>query len=122
MFRSPQLSHVHKLHALGSQLSVLKRMYEGYTLIIDRIINRPKPIFTGPARLDNSGNAEQDEHGERLSMLEGERIQAEGYGAPISSAAALRFERLRDRISLYALSEIRSCLDEKDSLMSMVDT
>ena len=95
MFKSPQLDHVHKLHSLGNQLGSLKKVYGGYNLIIERIINRPR-------------------------QLELEKLQPEGYGVSISPAAALRFERLQDRISLYALSEIDSCIDEKNSLMSMV--
>lgn len=42
------------------------------------------------------------------------------FGAPLSSAATVRFERLRDRINLYALSEIQECLDEKESLVFLV--
>ena len=96
MFKSPQLDHVHSLHSLGNQLGSLKKIYGGYNLIIERIINRPS------------------------GLLELGKVQMEGYGVSISSAAALRFERLKDRISLYALSEIESCIDEKNSLMSMV--
>lgn len=112
MFQSAQLNHVHKLHALGNQLSVLKRMYEGYNLIIEKIINRPY-------QLGYSGHTEQDAAGSQLGQLEHGKLQAEGYGVPITPSAALRFERLKDRIQLYALSEIQSCLEEKNSLMSM---
>ena len=120
MFQSATLDHVHKLHSLGRQLSELKRVYEGYNLIIQRIINRPHQLNTGPMKLGYSGVSERDSDGFRAGTLELEKTQAEGYGVPISSAAALRFERLKDRITLYLLSEIGSCLDEKNSLMSMV--
>ena len=47
---------------------------------------------------------------------------SETFGAPLSQAAIVRFERLLDRINLYALSEIQECLDEKDALVFMVST
>jgi len=40
-------------------------------------------------------------------------------GVPLSSHAVARFERLRDRIKLYALAELQDCLDEKDGLVNM---
>lgn len=40
-------------------------------------------------------------------------------GVSLSSAARVRFERLKDRIILYALSEIQECIDQKDSLVMM---
>jgi Mg2+ and Co2+ transporter CorA len=40
-------------------------------------------------------------------------------GVSLSSAAKVRFERLKDRILLYALSEIDECLAQKDSLVMM---
>ena len=113
MFRSARLDHVHELHSLDTRLNILKRMYAGYNLIIERLLNRTKQIA-----------AESKRHGrdedEKSGLPEADKFQAEGYGVHISAAAALRFERLKDRISLYLLSEIQSCLEEKDSLMSMV--
>ena len=54
-------------------------------------------------------------------LLEGQVTSSvQTFGAPLSSAASVRFERLRDRINLYALSEIQECLDEKESLVFLV--
>ena len=47
--------------------------------------------------------------------LEGARL-----GAALTPHTIVRFERLRDRIGLYALSEIQECLDTKDALVLMV--
>lgn len=44
----------------------------------------------------------------------------QSYGVSLSPAAVVRFERLRDRIKLYALSEIQDCLDDKESLVFLV--
>lgn len=41
-------------------------------------------------------------------------------GASLSSAARVRFERLKYRIRLYALSEIDECVSQKESLVMMV--
>ena len=122
MFQSATLDHVHKLHSLGHQLGVLKRMYEGYNLIIERIIYRPRQLNTGPVRVGYTKETDKDSSGDKSGQIELGKMQAEEYGVPITSAAALRFERLKDRITLYALSEIGSCIDEKNSLMAMVSS
>ena len=60
-------------------------------------------------------------HGESM-ILQGESTsRMQTFGAPLSSAASVRFERLRDRINLLALSEIQECLDEKESLVFLVN-
>lgn len=41
-------------------------------------------------------------------------------GVSISSAARVRFERLKDMITLYALSECEDCLRQKEELVQMV--
>ena len=43
-------------------------------------------------------------------------------GVALASTATVRFARLKDRINLYALSEIQECLDEKESLVFLVST
>ena len=59
-------------------------------------------------------------HGETMVLERGGTSRVQTFGAPLSSAASVRFERLRDRINLLALSEIQECLDEKDSLVFLV--
>lgn len=121
MFKSPQLDHVHKLHSLGRQLNVLKRLYEGYTLIIERLNHGPhQGTASGRLQHKSSGSSRSAADNAKGDLMSVTYTSPEGYGVVISPAASLRFERLRDRITLYALSEIRSCLDEKDSLMAMV--
>lgn len=91
-------------------------MYQSYALIIERILDRQKPLHSStgnPSSINGS-------HSETL-ILEGKvTSEIETFGAPLSSAATVRFERLRDRINLYALSEIQECLDEKESLVFLV--
>jgi hypothetical protein len=41
-------------------------------------------------------------------------------GEFLSPSAVARFERLRDRIDLYALSELKACIAEKEALVGMV--
>ena len=113
MFTKPQVPLIQKLHQYGRELAVLKRMYQSYELIIERILDRQKPLHSSNG--DPSGS-----HSE-VSPLEGETpSRSQTFGAPLSSAATVRFERLRDRIKLYALSEIQECLDEKESLVFLV--
>ncbi|KAF6234413.1 hypothetical protein HO173_007446 [Letharia columbiana] len=113
MFTKPQVPLIQRLHQYGRELAVLKRMYQSYALIIERILDRQKPLHSSTG----DPSSVRDNHGEAL-ISEGQvtsKIQT--FGAPLSSAATVRFERLRDRINLYALSEIQECLDEKDSLV-----
>ncbi|KAF2495997.1 hypothetical protein BU16DRAFT_617511 [Lophium mytilinum] len=120
MLVKAELSHVDRLHHIGRQLAVLKRVYESYELIIERVLKQQEPtlaslknshIVTGPDSLASSMPhfSSANQIAEADSLL----------GVSLSSAARVRFERLRDRIKLYALSEIRECLDQKDSLVMM---
>lgn len=117
------LEHVDQLHHIGCQLSVLKRVYLAYELIIERVLKKQEAtlaslknsrIVSGVESLASSMpipiNASGPQVPEADSLL----------GVSLSSAARARFERLKDRIKLYALSEIQECLDQKDSLVMMV--
>lgn len=117
MFTKPQVPLIQRLHQYGRELAVLKRMYQSYALIIDRILDRQKPLYSSTGEPSTMSGS----HGEGM-ILEGQvTSQVQTFGAPLSSAASVRFERLRDRINLYALSEIQECLDEKESLVFLVD-
>lgn len=111
--RQADLSHVEKLHHIGRQLAVLKRLYQSYELIIDRILEKQGSVDaeaalysipTSKARYINSLNPASSH---------------ESVGIFLTTAVRARFERLRDRIRLYALSEIEECIDMKESLVSM---
>lgn len=107
------MEHIQKLHHIGQQLAVLKKIYQSYGLIIDRILDRQKPVD-----LSNSTQLLQENVGQNKAVL---TPQNRTYAVPLSSAATVRFERLRDRINLYALSEIQDCLDEKEQLVFLVN-
>lgn len=113
MFTKPQVTLIQKLHRYGRELAVLKRMYQSYALIIERILDRQKPLHSSTGE-----SSSESGHYIEASTLDMSKVQS--FGAPLSSAATVRFERLRDRINLYALSEIQECLDEKESLVFMV--
>lgn len=115
------LKHVDQLHHIGCQLSVLKRVYLAYELIIERVLKKQEATL---ASLKNSHIVSGME-----SLASSMPINASGpqipeadslLGVSLSSAARARFERLKDRIKLYALSEIQECIDQKDSLVMMV--
>ena len=127
MFQRPDIGLIKSLHQTGRQLAVLKRMYQSYALIIKRILEKQKP-FTEFAAKQAIGThtvvrpLEYDSNTDPRSMnLEGHVSTAsQMFGAPLTQAAVVRFERLLDRINLYALSEIQDCLDEKDALVFLV--
>jgi Mg2+ and Co2+ transporter CorA len=122
MLQKANLTHVDQLHHIGCQLAVLKRVYQSYELIIERVLKKQEAtlaslknshILSGNASLVSSHPIINDSPGplvpEADSLL----------GVALSSAARVRFERLKDRILLYALSEIQECLDQKESLVMM---
>ena len=131
MFHKPGVELIKALHQTGRQLAVLKRMYHSYALIIRRILEKQKPFkvltasqlrdnptFMGLGDFDSTTNP--DNMRESMTMGSQTLPTSETFGAPLSQAAIVRFERLLDRINLYALSEIQECLDEKDALVFMV--
>lgn len=112
MSEKPEFRHIQRLHLIGQQLAILKKIYQSYALIIDRILERQKPV-----NMSNSTQLLQEDVGEHTAVF---TAQAPAYEVALSSAATVRFERLRDRINLYALGEIQDCLDEKEALVFLV--
>lgn len=51
MFQQPKLIHIDRLDLIGKELSVLKRHYESYDRLIDRIL---EPQMASAASLQNS--------------------------------------------------------------------
>ena len=128
MFQRAQLSRIRQLHQTGRQLAVLKRMYQSYALIIERILDRQArsgSTSTTPNPNELSGPAQTSQDGSTNTGVpiksQGRGIDDQTFRAPLSSKATVKFERLRDRINLYALSEIQECLDEKESLVFLVN-
>ncbi|KAF1840962.1 uncharacterized protein K460DRAFT_321643 [Cucurbitaria berberidis CBS 394.84] len=121
MLVKANLTHVDQLHHIGCQLAVLKRVYQSYELIIERVLKKQEATL---ASLKNSHIMASDQS--LASSIPGVGSQGPTMpeadsllGVSLSSAARVRFERLKDRILLYALSEIQECLDQKDSLVMM---
>ena len=117
MFESAQLAHVHALHYYGRQLNALKRIYKSYCLIIERVLQGPQSLV---APSDTKDAVDAGKNG--VDEIDATRAPAHKnqYGVSMAHYAVVRFERLKDRINLYALSEIQACLDEKESLMTLV--
>ena len=118
MFEKAVVARIQQLHETGRQLAVLKRMYQSYALIIERIVKRykaPKDVNPKDNPLNRSDAGSGEHVGEAASDGEDETFRA-----PLTAKAIVKFERLKDRIELYALSEIQECLDEKESLVFLV--
>ncbi|KAK4695245.1 hypothetical protein P7C71_g2470, partial [Lecanoromycetidae sp. Uapishka_2] len=121
MFEKPHLELIQRLHQYGRQLSVLKRMYQSYALIIQRILDRQKPVIkaSGEAATPGSHRTGQTprDSTNTAHLTDSSAPAGETFGAPLSAAATVRFERLHDRVTYYAISEIQECLDEKEALV-----
>jgi len=127
MFEKPIVDLVEQLHLLGRQLSMLKRIYESYVLIIDRLLQRQRGLRDEAlSRVDPNPHPtlrkdSADHFGVHKNPTSARSLKEETpLGVPLSATAIVRFERLRDRINLYALSQIEECLTEKESLVFLV--
>lgn len=119
MFQQPQLSHIDHLDQIGNQLGVLKRHYKSYIRIIERVVEPPVATL---ASLDSSQILRDSSEGTFDAKNDKIPLVTEAnslLGMSLSSAARVRFERLKDLIYLYALSEVKDYIEQKDSLTQM---
>ncbi|RAH72805.1 uncharacterized protein BO66DRAFT_317022 [Aspergillus aculeatinus CBS 121060] len=125
MLAKPVVDLIDELHWLGRRLAVLKRLYQSYELIMMRILQRQRSLHDkarynypqlalGQTFGDNDSDDAQKQSMQNSFSLSS--IPDDSVGVPLSSAAVTRFERLVDRIKLYCLSEIETCLTEKENL------
>ena len=117
MFESPKLCHVDRLDTIGKELGVLKRHYESYNRLIDRLL---EPQMASTASLQNSRVVSEASQGSLDTIRPLVTEKESMLGVSLSSAARVRFTRLRDLIDLYALSEVEEYIKQKDSLVAMV--
>ena len=117
MFQLPKLCHIDRLDSIGKELGVLRRHYESYNRIIDRLL---EPQTATAASLQNSRIMTEASQSslDTIRPLVAERESL--LGVSLSSAARVRFKRLRDLIDLYALSEVEEYIKQKDALVAMV--
>lgn len=128
MFRTPKLAHIDRLDTIGRELGVLKRHYESYDRLIDRLLE-PQPASA--ASIQNMRLDRDDANGSRTSLstirpiatpsaaAEGEEEKESSLGVSLPTPARVRFTRLRDSIDLYALSEVGEYLAQKDRLIGI---
>ena len=119
MFHSPTLNHIDRLDSIGKELNILKRHYESYNRLIDRLL---EPQQASTASIQNM----RISHNETASQTSLSTIRplnqtdpSSTLGVSLPSPARVRFTRLRDLIDLYALSEVAEYLQQKDSLVTM---
>ena len=124
MFEKPAVELIENLHRVGQHLVILQRLYQSYALIVDRIlerhrlvddcaIRRPSTQLPDAPSLSNNGTA--------IDCLGvNARQQGRRFEVPLGSGAAVRFERMKDRIQLYALCQIQDWINEKESLVFLV--
>lgn len=121
MFDCPQLCHIDRLDRIDCELGVLRRHYESYLRIIDRVI---QPQEASPASLQGSHITSKGSQASFDTVIRAPKMTEDDtmLGVSMSSAARVRFERLKDLITLYALSEVEEYLKQKESLVAMVSS
>ncbi|KAJ5091607.1 hypothetical protein NUU61_006477 [Penicillium alfredii] len=126
MLERPVIELVNELHWLGRRLAALKRLYQSYELIMRRVLQRQR-LLRDEARSSQPGPLSfgatfgdiefaDMRQSSLMSTSSGPGMAEKPVGVHLSSAAVARFERLVDRTNLYCLSEIESCLSDKESL------
>ena len=128
MLASPTLAHIDRLDAIGKELGVLKRHYESYNRIIDRLLESQP---ASAASIQNmrlsrypSANDASNRSQTSLSTIRpiptGPQVGNQStLGVSLPTSAQVHFKRLRNSIGLYTLSEVEEYLKQKDNLVSM---
>ncbi|KAL9111325.1 MAG: hypothetical protein Q9227_004202 [Pyrenula ochraceoflavens] len=122
MMDSAEVADVETLHQIGQQLTVLRRVYESYEKIANRILQRQASLtgskyearYQQTPFMSRSSTSDSDFKNANLNEVD---FSAATMRLHISAVG--RFERLLDRIRLYALAEIEQCLAEKEQLVWM---
>lgn len=118
MFERAELGHIERLHGIGRQLAVLKRIYQSYDRIITRILDHQMALKYSTTGALATG--EKSVGMQPSAPFSAVTASGPALGVALPAAAIVRFERLKDSINLYAVSEIQACLDEKESLVFLV--
>ncbi|KAF8538530.1 hypothetical protein BDD12DRAFT_841972 [Trichophaea hybrida] len=118
MHKDPQLSHLSKLHRLSRQLATLKRMYETKKIIVDNVLNRQEQSHSKKTGQVQKWVDERDPNDPSISYA-ATMGDSDVLGVPLGPLSVAKFERLRDRIKLYALGELEALLLEKTELETL---
>lgn len=111
MSKHPELDHLTELNKLARQLDTLKRMYETKRIIVDNILCRHENSLS--YRKYGSPQPATPRIKDTFVPTSG---NPDILGVPLNALSVAKFERLRDRIKLYALGELESLLSEKGEL------
>ncbi|KAG9833231.1 hypothetical protein KCU77_g12582, partial [Aureobasidium melanogenum] len=114
MFSAPKLHHIDLLHGIGNELGALKRHYKSYIRLVDRVTEPQSSTLASRTGSRVPSKASQETF-DKLAIQGPQSLM----GVGLTSAAIVRFERLRDMISLYALAECKDYLHQKDGLVQM---
>jgi hypothetical protein len=116
MLKKAELSHISRLNHIGRQLGVLSRIYTSYGALIDSVLEKQEASL---ASLKNSYLVDSPDVNSMMSSQMIHPTAVEMLGVSLSSASRVRFERLKHRIDIYALSELKECISQKDNLVMM---
>lgn len=117
MFEQPQLAHINRLDTIGTELGILKNHFESYNRLIDRLL---EPRTISNASLRHQRIATESSQASIDTVRRVAEQQENTLGVSLSSPARVRFERLKDLIDLYALTEVNEYIKQKESLVGMV--
>jgi hypothetical protein len=115
MLEKAELSHINRLNHIGRQLAVLSRLFAAYDSLVDSVLEKQE---ASQVSLNNSHALDSPGFNSMMSSHM-QPPPEELLGVAISSASRVRFERLKQRIHMFAISEVNECLSQKESLVMM---
>jgi hypothetical protein len=115
MLQKAELSHINRLNHVGRQLAVLSRLFTAYESLVDSVLEKQE---ASQASLNNSHALDSPGFNSMMSSHM-QPSPEELLGVGLSSASRVRFERLKQRIRMFAISEVNECLSQKESLVMM---
>lgn len=103
-YQQPDTEIIPRLHKLGRQGRQLSHLYAGYKNLVSRILDSKAVTKLAP-----NSTSESD-----LSSTNGHK------GVLLAQSASQRFERLKDRLELLIIEQMKESLAERDALVSTV--
>jgi hypothetical protein len=103
-YQTPDTEIIPRLHKLGRQGRQLSHLYSGYKNLVSRILDSKAITIFAPHSASQSD----------LSSMNGHK------GVLLAQSASQRFERLKDRLELLIIEQMKESLAERDALVSTV--
>lgn len=122
MEESASVHQITSLHTIGRELTTVRAIYKSYQSILERLVRKHRHSRNAWFNGANAVTATAEDATMSPNNRSGSQLDLLRTGFDLATSAIHRFERLQDRITLMALTEVEECLKEKDDLAMLVST